>query len=322
MHRELRRVVGVMTLGILGLAMGGCVTNAATGRSQLNVLSREEEVSIGEQSMPALIKEYGGVVPDPALRQYVADVGRSLLPHIEEDYKDLPWEFTLLNSKVINAFALPGGKVFMSRGLLEEMTNEAQLAGVLGHEIAHVTAEHADKHIARATGLQIGAAVVSIFASEAGAAASAAADVLVSGAGTFALKFGRDEEIEADTLGMRYMAAQGFNPIGQLQVMMILKEASGGSAPPEWLSTHPAPQTRIDKIQKMLDGKYANTQNNPEYVLNEERFRTECLARLARLPKAQAIVPTDPAIIAMVAAAREAQGCSSACCGGHSAGTH
>ena len=319
MRWEPRKMAIVITAGLLALPLGGCVTNKATGKSQLNVLSREEEVAIGEQSMPELIKEYGGVVQDPQLREYVANIGRSMLPYIEQDYQSLPWEFTLLDSKVINAFALPGGKVFMSRGLLEEMTNEAQLAGVLGHEIGHVTAEHADKHIARATTLQIGATIASIFASEAGAAASAATQVLVSSAGTFALKFGRDEELEADSLGIRYMVADHYNPIGQLQVMQILKKASGGGSSPEWLSTHPAPKTRIDRIEDMLSGKYAYTQDNPEYVLNEARFQTECLARLKNLPPAQAHQPTDPAILALIAE-RSILACAteSACgCGSH-----
>lgn len=299
----------LVVLGIAGSAcLGGCVTNAATGNSQLNLLSREDEIAIGQDSMPELIKEYGGVVPDPAIREYVASVGRSMLPHIESEYQSLPWEFTVLNSKVINAFALPGGKVFISRALLEEMTNEAQLAGVLGHEIGHVTAEHADKHIARATGLQIGAAVAGIFAAESSAAIQAATEVLVSGAGTFALKFGRDEELEADSLGIRYMVAQGYNPIGQLEVMQILKTAAGEGSPPEWLSTHPAPKTRIEKIEKMLANKYAYTQSDPEYVLNAEEFRTQCLERLKRLPPATAGVPTDPAVLAVLA--QHTCGCS------------
>lgn len=304
MRTEIRRRlgrVGAAVVGIVGATLGGCVTNSATGHSQLNVLSREEEIEIGRSSMPELIKEYGGIVPDPALREYVSGVGKSLLPHIETEYQTLPWEFTLLDSKIINAFALPGGKVFMSRGLLEEMTNEAQLAGVLGHEIGHVTAEHADKHIARAMGLQFGAAFVGIFAAEAGAAVQAATEVLVSATGTFALKFGREEELEADRLGIRYMTAQFYDPIGQLQVMQILKKASGDGAPPEWLSTHPAPQTRIDKIKQMLENKYAYTQGTPDFHLNEERFQKECLDRLKRLPPPRADAPDEDALLALIA---------------------
>jgi len=320
MRTVIRRLVGLGAIGIFGAMLGGCVTNSATGHSQFNVLSREEEIEIGTSSMPEMIKEYGGVVPDPALRAYVEEVGRSMLPHIEKDYQTLPWEFTVLNSKVINAFALPGGKVFISRGLLEEMDNEAQLAGVLGHEIGHVTAEHADKHIARQVGMQIGAAVASIFAAEAGAAVATATEVLISASGTFALKFGREEELEADSLGIRYMVAQYYNPIGQLQVMEILKKASGDGAPPEWLSTHPAPKTRIEKIEKMLEGKYAYTQNNPAYKLDPERFEKNAIARLKNLPPPTSAIPFSPDTIAALTG-HEVLACSAAGCG-HSHSTH
>ncbi len=262
----------------------GCAKNAATGRTQFNVLSRDQEVAMGMQAGPELTASYGGEVPDQVLRDYVTRIGLKVAAGVEKDYKSIPWKFTLLNSDVINAFALPGGQVFMSRALMERMTNEAQLAGVLGHEIGHVTAEHIDQRIGRDYALQVGAAV-------GGAVAGAdygqmVSQVITQGGGAFALKFGRDEESQADSLGMRYMTRAGYNPEGQLQVMQILKEASkGGGGGPEWLSTHPAPQTRIDRIKETLKDKYAKTKDNPQYVFDEVSF-APMLDRLKRLPPA------------------------------------
>lgn len=262
----------------------GCAKNAATGRTQFNVLSRDQEVAMGMEAGPQLTASYGGEVPDQVLRDYVTRIGLKVATGVEKDYKNIPWKFTLLNSDVINAFALPGGQVFMSRALMERMTNEAQLAGVLGHEIGHVTAEHIDQRIGRDYALQIGAAV-------GGAVAGAdygqmVSQVITQGGGAFALKFGRDEESQADSLGMRYMTRAGYNPQGQLQVMQILKEASKGSGGgPEWLSTHPAPQTRIDRIKDIIKKDYAKTQDNPQYVFDDVSF-APMLDRLKRLPAA------------------------------------
>jgi len=268
------------------LVLGGCTTNAATGRSQARFLSHEEQIAIGAEMTPQLIQEYGGVVPDAQLRDYLTEIGRKLAVHVEEPYQDFPWEFTFLNSDVINAFALPGGKVFISRALVEKMTNEAQLAGVLGHEIGHVTAEHANEAMGRQAGLQIGGAIAGAIVGQSGSAiAMLATQVVVSGTGVFLLTYDRAQETEADELGMRYMTRAGYSPIGQLQLMEILKAASGGSSPPEFLSTHPLPQSRIDNINKKLQGKrWAAMVNSPDFVTNEAQFRSRCLDRLKRLP--------------------------------------
>ena len=197
----------------------------------------------------------------------------------------------MLRSDVINAFALPGGKVFISRGLAEKMDTEAELAGVLGHEIAHVTAEHADKHMSRQMGLQGLAIIGSVIAGTSNdSLISAAAEAVVDGAGVYNLSFGRDEELEADRLGVRYMTKAGYNPRGQLKVMQILQEAAGSGAPPEFLSTHPAPGRRIKQIEAMLADEYAHTQNNPAFGDYEARFQTEFLEPMSRLP-----LPTDSA---------------------------
>lgn len=279
--------ISLVAIVLTGLAaLSGCTKNAATGHSQGNFLSREEEIQVGTQQMPALIQEYGGVVPDPAAVAYVNEIGHKIAAQVEDQYKNMPWEFTFLNSDVINAFALPGGKVFVSRALVEEMTNEAQLAGVLGHECGHVTAEHADAAIGRRMGLQIGAAAISVVAGQSGSVlAQVAGEVVVNSAGVFMLKYDRAQESEADELGIRYMSRAGYNPMGQVQVMEILKRAAGGGSTPEFMSTHPLPQTRIDDLKKKLSGKkWAAMVNSSSYVYNENEFKTRCLDRLKTLP--------------------------------------
>ncbi|HBS29868.1 MAG TPA: peptidase M48 Ste24p [Phycisphaerales bacterium] len=286
-----RLIVGGAVLAWAGALLAGCTTNKATGRSQFDVLSRQDEIALGEQAMPELVDGYGGAVSDPALGAYVRRVGMSIVEQTEGDYRSLPWEFTLLNSDVINAFALPGGKVFVSRALAEKFTNEAQLAGVLGHEVGHVTAEHADQGVARQIGLSALAIGLGVAAgSDEGM--QLAVGAVVSGAGVYALSFDRDQEIEADKLGMRYMTGAGYNPKGMLQLMQVLQRASqGGGRQPEWLSTHPLPETRIRIIEDRLKKeKYAaappGAVTSGDDGFFQSRFQREFLEPLDRLPPA------------------------------------
>lgn len=281
-------VVVVVVPSLTVVLTAGCTTNPATGKRYIDFLSTEEEVAVGRQNMGPMIEEYGGEVTDPAINDYVTGIGLDLASRTEGDYPSLPWEFTVLDSEVINAFALPGGKVFISRGLAERMTNEAQLAGVLGHEIGHVTAQHVDQRMSRQAGLGLGAAILGAAAGQSDSDwVKIAASAGVSAGGVFTMSFDRDEESESDKLGMRYMVRAGYNPVGQLQVMEILKAASSGGGQPEWLSTHPAPQTRINRIEKLLATKYKDVVNDPAYDVHEARFQAQFLSRLSALPPAR-----------------------------------
>jgi len=279
----MRSAVLSCALLCLGASLPGCTTNPTTGRSQFNALSRDEEIALGAQAMPEMVKEYGGEVQSADLRQYVSRIGRSLADQTEADYPSLPWEFTLLDSDVINAFALPGGKVFMSRGLAEKMTNEAQLAGVLGHEVGHVTARHINDRMTDQL-------TVGILATAAGVAVGATSDndlvrygaPIAFGVGSqvVLLSFSRGQELESDELGVRYMVKVGYDPKGQLQVMEILDREAGSERSASFFATHPDPKARIEAIEKLLKGEYAYTQNNPQYTLREREFREQFLARL------------------------------------------
>ncbi len=272
-----------VAVGVLAAAfLPACTTNPTTGRLQMDMLSRDEEIALGDEAKGPLTEQYGGKVNDPQLQGYVAQVGMAMVPFTEADNPTLPWEFTLLDSDVINAFALPGGKVFMSRGLAEKMTNEAQLASVLGHEIGHVTAQHVDERVSASTGTQILAAGASILVGGDGGWLSQAVPMIVDAGGQgFLLKYGRDQELEADALGIRYMVRAGYDPMGSYQVQSILEEAAAEGRTPEILSTHPYPDRRREQAGRLIEGEYAFTQNNPQYQLYEDRFRSQFLSRLA-----------------------------------------
>ncbi|MBX3359422.1 MAG: M48 family metalloprotease [Phycisphaeraceae bacterium] len=299
--------------------VAACSKNVTTGRTQFSTLTPEQERQIGNEAAPELTKEYGGAVQDPELRAYITEVGQKIVVHTEVDGPQRQWEFTLLDSDVINAFALPGEKVFMSRGLADQMTNEAQLAGVLGHEVGHVMARHTSERIAQSTlfgtGLAAAGAVVGAVVKDPTVGAAAPA-IGAAGGSLIVLKFSRDQESEADSLGMRYMTKAGYNPEGQLQVMQILDRESKGGSAIEWLATHPLPQTRIDRIKASLQKDYAYTEGNSQYQFYEVRFQDRYLSRRG-LPKSAAseagssrllarVVLEDPTTWCGVCAARAA----------------
>lgn len=282
-HRLAWLMIGIA--GCLSLTgLGGCSKNTTTGRMQLSGLSRQDEMSLGASEAPKLTSEMGGEVKNPELRDYVTEIGLKLKAQTEEDGPQRQWTFILLDSDVINAFALPGEKVFLSQGLADKFTTEAQMAGVLGHEIGHVMARHTSERIAQA---QIGQGLLTvggIFAGgvQGGDLAVQGGQLLVGGS---LLKFSRDQESEADSLGMRYMVKAFYNPRGQLQVMEILKQASEGGSQVELLATHPLPATRIECVQKELQTTYAFTQTGPEaskYQDFAERFQQRYLSVRAR----------------------------------------
>ena len=280
--RAKRAVVSIVLILGAALGAGGCETNATTGRSQPIIFSWEQEVALGIQESPKMIQEFGGESPKSELRAYVKEVGDRLAAaaiQADPSLAQLPWEFTLLNSDVVNAFALPGGKVFITRGMAGKLTSEAQLAGVLGHEIGHVAARHTNERIASAQWAQLGIGAAGALA---GAEYGQIAQALGSqGAGFWLLSYGRDQESESDALGLRYMVASGYNPIGQQQVMEVLASMDQAGRQPEFLSTHPYPEERINNIQLAISEQYAHTQNNPQFKTGEREYRDRFLNRLS-----------------------------------------
>ncbi len=272
----------VLLLGCFG-PMSGCQTNPATGRSQFIVLGEDREIALGEDAEPEFRQSYGGPIPDETVTRYVSDIGQRLASLSER--RDLPWSFHAVDAAVVNAFALPGGKVFITRGLMEKMENESQLAAVLGHEIGHVTGRHVNDRMAQALG-------VSLVTTAFGVAAQLSEEdwlrVLGVGAqlgGTvYMLSYSRGQENESDLLGLRYMVEAGYDPNGMVGVMQILADQSSGGI--EWLQTHPHPETRLGRIQQTISEKYSHAAGNPQYTVGRKAFRERVLRPLEQLPPA------------------------------------
>jgi predicted Zn-dependent protease len=285
----------IMTAAAAALILAACTTNPATGRRFFSTLSPQQEAAIGAQAAPELTEEFGGKTPSPELQAYITEVGRKLAAQTEAYFPTLDWEFTLLDSPVVNAFALPGGKVFISRGLAEKLESEAELAGVLGHEVGHVSAQHTSQRMSQALGLNLALGVAGLAVGTSGQDSDLrrygqyALPALAVGGNLYLLKFGRSEESEADYLGMRYMSKAGYNPRAQARVMEILKAEERRGRPPEFLSTHPLPESRIADIQKLLNSKeFADTANLPFYP---ERYQQRFLSVVRTLPPARQPAP-------------------------------
>jgi predicted Zn-dependent protease len=234
------RLLAAAAAAVLALA---CATNPVTGKRQLAFISEKDEIALGKQSAEQ-VKAQMGEYPDPKLQAYVSRLGLEMAKKSERP--NLPWSFTVMDDPTVNAFALPGGPIFVTRGILTHMTSEAELAGVLGHEIGHVTARHSVEQMSKAQLAQLGLGVgmiVSETVRGVGQAAMAGLQVLF-------LKYGRDAEKQSDELGFKYMVGQGYDPREMAAMFTTLERVSaaqGAGRVPEWASTHPDPGSRADK---------------------------------------------------------------------------
>ena len=241
--RRRSRVSPLLLLASLALAMfaAGCAVNPATGKREFTLVTPMQEAALGREGYGAAIAEYG-VYEDAALAAYVDSVGRKVARASEQP--GLPWKFTVLDDPAVNAFAMPGGYIYVTRGLLAYMQSEAQLAGVLGHEIGHVTARHSARQITQqqlaGMGLQVASAVSPTFRRY-----SSTAEM---GLGLLMLKYSRDDENQADELGVRYASISGFDvremPATYRTLQRIAERA--GASLPGYLSTHPDPGQRAE----------------------------------------------------------------------------
>lgn len=270
---------GVAVLS-LTLSLCGCVSNPSTGRDQLLLVSEQEVGQMGMQATPELIREYGGEIQSRAIREYVNEVGARLARQVEPEFKDITWEFYVLDSDVINAFALPPGKVFMSRGLMAQLNSEAELASVLGHEIGHITARHVSERISQQMMVQGIAQGAGMAVGSEGAVGQLVPLVVGFGGQGYLLKFGRDQESEADHQGLKYMVNAGYDPRAAMEVMRVLMRADQGGRAPEFFSTHPNPERRLNDIRSTIQKHYGFTQNSPDHQTYGERYRRRALAEL------------------------------------------
>lgn len=219
--------------------------NPYTGKEQAISLSTEEEIAIGLQSAPQMAQEYGGLYPNEQAQAFVDMVGEKLVNNSVARETPYRYDFHLLaDPNTINAFALPGGQIFITYALFSKLENEDQLAGVLGHEVGHVLGRHSAERIANSDFWQTLSQGASVGADAGGIVAGIGQNVLMGN--------GRGDELESDDLGVRFMIKAGYNPREMIGVMKILKDAAGPSRVPEFQSTHPDPDNRIEKIEASI----------------------------------------------------------------------
>ena len=240
MQPLLQRVLLLLAVPLL-VIHSGCGTNPATGRSQLNLYSEAQEIELGRQADQQIVTQQG-LYDDPELAAYVERVGQELARSSERP--ELPWTFRVLDDAVVNAFALPGGFIYVTRGILAHMNSEAELAAVLGHEIGHVTGQHGVNRLSKAQFAQLGVGVGAILAPE---VAQQIGGLAQTGLQLLFLQYGRDDEREADALGFRYADRAGYPPGAFVDMFAMLGASSRGAGQarlPTYLTTHPHPEER------------------------------------------------------------------------------
>ena len=260
---SLVRIRSVALLLSVSWIFAACAVNPVTGERELSLLSKEQEIQLGNESDPAIVAQYG-VVEDEAIVDYVQDIGQRMVPVSHRP--DLPYTFRVLDDPVVNAFALPGGYVYITRGILAYLDSEAALAGVVGHEIGHITARHGVQRYTQQTllgaGLGLGSVLSETFAQYADIAGQAAQLLL--------LKYGRDDERQSDRLGVEYATALGYDTHDMAEFFRTLDRLSPPDGRlPSWMSTHPDPGDRWNTVNDLT-----RQQQTPsgDYVTQRDRF--------------------------------------------------
>jgi predicted Zn-dependent protease len=254
--------------GAIAGSLTGCVVNPVTGKSQISLMSPEQEIATGTQNyVPAQQSQGGQYVVDPGLTSYVQKVGKKLA--VVSDRPDLPYEFVVLNNDVPNAWAMPGGKLAINRGLLVYLEDEAQLAAVLGHEIVHAAARHGaqqqTQNVLLGAGVLLAGVAVSEKKSEYGALGVGA---LAVGSQAWQAKYGRDHELQSDEVGMKYMIKAGYDPQAAVELQEIFVKLSEGrnSGFIEGLfASHPPSQERVNKNRAIAKQNLGGVRNKEAY---------------------------------------------------------
>jgi predicted Zn-dependent protease len=241
MRPAARLVVGIAVLAASACFALSCATNPVTGKKQLDLVGESREIAMGREADKEVAAAYG-LYPDERLQQYIQALGTSIASRTERP--NLPWTFRVVDDAAVNAFAIPGGFVYVTRGILTHLNSEAELASILGHEIGHVTARHSVSQMSKQQAAQVLLGVGAV----ASRTVARLGGLLQAGAGLLFLTYSRADESEADRLGLRYMMSGGYDPREMTDVFRMLEgvssqEGSGGRLP-QWLSSHPNPENR------------------------------------------------------------------------------
>jgi beta-barrel assembly-enhancing protease len=271
-----RAILAVIRLGFGSILLLGCAINPITGQQDLMFFSPEKDVELGRKYAPYIEKEFGGRVPDENLQSYINQVGQKIARVCHRP--DLSYSFVAVEEGGANAIAVPGGYVFITRGLLNVLQSEAQLAAVLGHEVAHIVARDTMAAISR----QIGTNAI-LAAAAVGDVPSDALRATVFISAVLTLQYSREDEKDADLAGLLYMTQAGYDPNGMVETMEILQELQT-YRPLEFFSTHPNPENRIGYLQERIARRYAGLtglkQGREEYA---ERVLTPLSQRKSRV---------------------------------------
>jgi predicted Zn-dependent protease len=245
------------------LTLTSCAVNPATGEREFMLVSESQEIAMGRDADPSISQSYG-LVENPELQAYVSDLGAGLAEVSERP--QLPWSFKVVDDPIVNAFALPGGFIYVTRGILAHFESEAELAGVLGHEIGHVTARHSASQMSRQQLQQIGVGVGMVVSE----GFRQYGGVAVAGLQLLNLSYSRGDESESDRLGLRYISRLGYDADAMIGVFEMLGQASGGRAGslPEWQMTHPLPENREAAMREEI----AATGVSRDGTINRDRY--------------------------------------------------
>ncbi|MBK6504296.1 MAG: M48 family metalloprotease [Ignavibacteria bacterium] len=227
--------------------------NPITGEKQRVSLTPQQEIVLGLRSAPEMMNQMGGELRDPKINAYVDAVGKKIVMETEAGRSEYKFDFHVLaDSRTVNAFALPGGQIFITLGLLQMLENEDQLAGILGHEVGHVIGRHSAEQMAKQELTQGLVSAADIAMTDPGSP-NAASMMTRYVANMIGMKYGREDELETEKFAVKYMHETGYSSEQMIEVMHILDRASGGQAPPEFLSTHPNPGNRIEHIKEEIN---------------------------------------------------------------------
>lgn len=226
--------------------------NPITGEKQHITLSADQEIAMGLNSRDPMAQEFGGYYPDPKVQGMITAIGNKLVQSTEAAKTPYRFEFHVLSDpNTVNAFALPGGQIFITVSLLKRLKSEDAIAGVLGHEIGHVVGRHSAEHMAKQQLTQglVNATMVATYDPSNPNSTAAMAQYIGN---MINLKYGRDDELESDHFGVKYMYESGYNPESLIDVMKVLEDVSGGQRQSEFMSSHPSPANRVTEIQKAI----------------------------------------------------------------------
>jgi len=226
----------------------GCAVNPITGKEELMLISEQQDIEIGQKYAPEVEKQMARRIADESLQNYIDQVGQKI---IQANYtRDFEYHFTALNHESVNAFALPGGYVYITKGMLEKLTTEAQLAAILSHEIVHIVARDVSAAMSRQIGIELLLSAVASESTPGGVLTAADLTRQILG-----LQFSKEDEKDADLGGLDYMLWAGYNPYAMVETMQML-QAQQRVRPIEFFSTHPSPQNRIAYLTEKIQTDY------------------------------------------------------------------